>query len=45
MSKLFGLNWQEYPAQRMRMLMEIDSTINKVKEEQAKASNPKLNGR
>ena len=36
MSKIFGLNWQEYPTQRMQMLMEIDSLINELESEQYK---------
>jgi len=36
MSKIFGLNWQEYPMHRMQVLMEIDSLINELESEQYK---------
>jgi hypothetical protein len=41
MSKLFGLDWQEYPAQRMNSLMAIDSLIQKIQADKAKQANLK----
>ncbi len=41
MSKLFGLDWQDYDYKRIQMLMLVDTEIKQLETERIKESNRK----